>query len=150
MHSERKLPTMQTRKLLQQLRELGNMCAPDSLLPAVLAHLGLEEVSALELQTTEYVLSAMNLKSLEDHCQHEIMNYRKGEQFNDRYSLEIFYRAINKQDEQAWEVLMRTFRGMVVGWLRRHPHYDSAMCYASEEHYVDLAFARFWKTTASP
>lgn len=90
----------------------------------------------------------LSLTVLEGHCQREIINYRKGMPFNDRYCLEIFYRAIDQQDEQAWNLLIRNFRGMMTAWLRNDPQRDNALRYDSEENYVDDAFTRFWQATA--
>lgn len=86
----------------------------------------------------------MNLAALEKRCQQEMINYRKGQVYDDRYCLEIFYRALKKQDDQASELLVRSLRGMAIGWLRSHPRYDSAMRYESEDNYVIEAFARLW------
>lgn len=86
----------------------------------------------------------MSLVALEKRCQQEMINYRQGQVYNDRYCLEIFYRALKKQDERASELLVQSFRGMAIGWLRSHPRYDSAMRYESEENYVIEAFARLW------
>jgi DNA-directed RNA polymerase specialized sigma24 family protein len=87
----------------------------------------------------------MSLAALEKRCQREIINFRKGEAYNDQYCLEIFYRALKKQDDEAWELLMRNFRGVAVGWLRSHPRYRLAMRHDSEENYVVEAFARLWR-----
>jgi hypothetical protein len=86
----------------------------------------------------------MTLTTLEKRCQQEMINYRKGQVYDDRYCLEIFYRALKKQDDQASELLVRSLRGMAIGWLRSHPRYDSAMRYESEDNYVIEAFARLW------
>jgi len=86
----------------------------------------------------------MNLATLEKRCQQEMINYRKGQVYDDRYCLEIFYRALKKQDDQASELLVRSLRGMAISWLRSHPRYDSAMRYESEDNYVIEAFARLW------
>lgn len=90
----------------------------------------------------------MSLSALEDRCMREIKNFRRGEAFNDQYCLEIFRRAIIHHDEQAWELLIRSFRGMVLGWLRSHPKRDLAYRFDSEQNYVDVTFARFWQATA--
>lgn len=86
----------------------------------------------------------MSLAALEKRCQQEMVNYRRGEVYNDQYCLEIFYRALKRQNEQAGELLMRTLRGMVIGWLRSYSRYDSAIRYESEDNYVVEAFARMW------
>lgn len=86
----------------------------------------------------------MSLVALEKRCQQEMLNYRRGEVYDDRYCLEIFYRALKKQDDRANELLMRSLRGMAIGWLRSYSRYDSAMRYESEDNYVVEAFARMW------
>jgi len=86
----------------------------------------------------------MSLEALEKRCHQEMVNYRKGEVYDDRYCLEIFYRALKQQDDQANELLIRSLRGMVIGWLRSYSRYDSAMRYESEDNYVIEAFARLW------
>ncbi len=90
-------------------------------------------------------VATFSLAALEKCCQQEMANYRKGEAYDDRYCLEIFHRALKKQDDQAYELLVSNFRGMAIGWLRSHPLYDSAMRYESEDNYVIEAFARLWK-----
>ncbi|GAC1518298.1 MAG: hypothetical protein NVS3B14_20550 [Ktedonobacteraceae bacterium] len=89
----------------------------------------------------------MSLAALEKRCQREITNFRKGEVYDDRYCLEMFYRAINRGDEQAMELLTLNFRHMVVGWLRSHPRRDSAMRHYDEMDYVAFTFERFWLAT---
>lgn len=90
----------------------------------------------------------MSLTALEDRCQREILNFRNGKPYDDRYCLEIFDRATVKGDEQAWALLVRSFRRMVVGWLRSHPRRDQALRYEPEEdYYVDYTFTRFWQST---
>lgn len=86
----------------------------------------------------------MSLAALQKRCQQEMINYRKGEVYDDRYCLEVFDRALKKQDDQAFKLLMHSYRGMAMGWLRSHPRYDSAMRHESEENYVIEAFARLW------
>jgi hypothetical protein len=86
----------------------------------------------------------MSLEALEKRCQQEMINYRKGEVYDDRYCLEIFYRALNKQDDRASEFLIRSLRSMMAGWLRSYSRYDSAMRYESEDNYMIEAFARLW------
>ncbi len=87
----------------------------------------------------------MGLAALEKRCQHEISNFRKGEAYDDRYCLEIFYRALKKRDDQAFELLVRNFRGVAIGWLRSHPGYENAMRHESEDNYVIDAFTRMWR-----
>src|SRR5438874_11505436 len=92
----------------------------------------------------------MSLAALAERCQREIANFRKGEVFNDRYCLEIFYRAITRQDNGAWELLTRSVRRMVVGWLRKHPLRESAMRYEREESFVGMALTSFCGAARHP
>jgi hypothetical protein len=95
----------------------------------------------------EDLLDQMSLAALAERCQREISNFRKGMPYDDRYCLEIFHRAITRNDEQAWELLVRSFRRMMKGWLRSHPKRESAMRYDTEDNYVDYAFTRLWQAT---
>lgn len=95
----------------------------------------------------EDVPDQMTLVALEQHCQREILNFRSGKPYDDRYCLEIFYRATIKGNEDAWALIVRSYSRTVLGWLRNHPNRSSAMLYDSEENYVSSAFARFWQAT---
>jgi hypothetical protein len=89
----------------------------------------------------------MSLTMLEERCRREMQKIRGKEPSTDRYCLEIFYRAINNQDGQAWDLLVRGFRGMMMAWLHRHPGRDRALLHDSADNYVDSAFTRFWQAT---
>jgi hypothetical protein len=95
----------------------------------------------------EESLEAMTLTMLQERCQSEMRKVR-GEAFaNGRYCLEIFYRAIKKHDEQAWTLLVSSFRHLMMAWLYRHPERDRALLHDTTENYVDYAFSRFWQAT---
>ena len=78
----------------------------------------------------------------------KIDNYRRGEPDTERYGLELFHRALMQSDQEAWAWIQHCFGGMVLGWVRRHPQRAVACRLQSEEHYVALAFERFWQATA--
>src|SRR5215469_7198873 len=175
MESDKQFSFTQTRQLLQQLRHLGNTRAPDSLLPAVLARLGLEHVPIAKTRTVgsksewvlarpltdvveiEYtsarslqrdlVLSQMSLAALEGCCMSEIQHYQHNEPYDDRYCLEIFHRAMVKHDLQAWELLQRRFTPTVKAWMRNLPQRDIACRYQSEEDYIADTFVRVWQVS---
>ncbi len=175
MESDKQFSLAQTRQLLQQLRDLGNTRAPDSLLPAVLTRLGLEHIpvtntrtignkservlarplaDALEMEYTsarspqrDLVLSQMSLAALADCCTSEIQHYRHKEPYDDQYCLEIFHRAMVRHDPQAWELLQQRFTPTVKAWMRNHPHRDIACRHQSEEDYVADTFVRVWQAS---
>jgi hypothetical protein len=89
----------------------------------------------------------MSLAELTSRCTSEIQKYNQRESHNDQCSLEIFRRAMLQEDSDAWTVLMERFHGIVLSWVRRHPHREAARGIDSEENYVALTFARFWMVT---
>lgn len=87
----------------------------------------------------------MDLKDLATRCSQEMSKFRRKEQCNDHYCLEIFHRALVGHDEAAWEVLYVNFSEYVHMWFRRHQHRDAALRHDSEQSYVDDTFKRFWQ-----
>ncbi|MBV9689820.1 MAG: sigma-70 family RNA polymerase sigma factor [Ktedonobacteraceae bacterium] len=88
----------------------------------------------------------MSLTSLADRSFVEMSKYRRKEASDDRYCLEIMRRAVLQNDDEAWAVLYRQFGENLHLWFHRHPWKDVVLQYEQEEHYVDLAFERFWKS----
>ncbi|MBV8695854.1 MAG: hypothetical protein JO125_16920 [Chloroflexi bacterium] len=88
----------------------------------------------------------MSLTSLAHRSFEEMSKYRRKEPSDDRYCLEIVRRAVLQGDDEAWTVLYRQFSENLRLWFRRHPWKDMVLQYEQEEHYVDLAFERFWKS----
>jgi hypothetical protein len=91
---------------------------------------------------------AMRLSALADRCMSEINNYRRGEASNDQYCLEMFRRATQERDEEAWSLLVDRFQEFLLAAFRRHPRSEGASRLDSPENYVDQAFARFRKAAA--
>ncbi|HKV02427.1 MAG TPA: hypothetical protein VJQ26_09905 [Ktedonobacteraceae bacterium] len=77
----------------------------------------------------------------------QIEHYRRNEPHNDRYCLEIFYRAMVKHNIDAWELLHQLFTPTVRAWMRNHPYREIACRHEPEENYVDDAFARVWQAS---
>jgi DNA-directed RNA polymerase specialized sigma24 family protein len=86
----------------------------------------------------------MRLSALADRCMSEIDNYRRGEESNDQYCLEIFRRAMLEHDDEAWRFLVNRFQEFLLAAFRRHPRREAASRLDSPENYVARAFARFW------
>jgi hypothetical protein len=93
--------------------------------------------------------SEMSLPALAAHCMRELNKYRSGEPCADTYAVELLRRATMQGDQEAWAWVQHCFGGVVLNWLRRHPQRARACRLESEEHYVALAFERFWQSTAS-
>ena len=86
----------------------------------------------------------MSLSELMDCCRHEMENYSQRRPYNDQYCLEIFCRAMLRNDARAWDAVYRHFKPTLLSWLRRHPNRQSASHFDTEENYVARAFERFW------
>ena len=89
----------------------------------------------------------MSLPALVEACIRELRKFRRGEPSNDRYSLELFYRALMQHNALAWEAVQQCFSESMYYWLRCHPLRDVACRFESEENYVAQGFTRFWQAT---
>jgi hypothetical protein len=87
----------------------------------------------------------MTLHELSDFSALELMRYRRKEPSDDKYCLEIFRRAVNEKNHEAWAILLRQFNENVRLWINRHPHKESALRHEDEQSYIDDAFVRFWR-----
>lgn len=87
----------------------------------------------------------MTLNELAQRCEEEIHKFRHKEPTDDRYCLEVFHRAIHKDDQGAWDLLYRQYAETVRIWFRRHNSRDTASHYMKEQDYADKTFERFWQ-----
>jgi hypothetical protein len=93
--------------------------------------------------------SEMSHPVLAAHCIRELNKYCRREPCTDTYGVELLHRATVQGDQEAWAWVQHCFGGVVLDWLRRHPQRAHACRLESEEHYVALAFERFWQATTS-
>jgi hypothetical protein len=84
---------------------------------------------------------------LATRCLRELGSYRRGEQCDETYGLELLSRAIVQGDQDAWAAILQCLGELVRGWLRSHPGREAACRWEGEENYVALAFERFWQAT---
>lgn len=73
--------------------------------------------------------------------------YRYSSPHNDEDVVELFRRAIVQGDQDARAWMQQRLGEVVQGWLRHHPNKEAAFRLNSEEHYMALAFERFWQLT---
>jgi len=90
----------------------------------------------------------MRLSALADRCMSEINKYRRGEASSDQYCLEIFRRAMQEHNGEAWDLLVGRFQEFLLAAFRRHPRCEAALHLDSPENYVAQAFERFWVAAA--
>ncbi|HEY7420292.1 MAG TPA: hypothetical protein VH593_34255 [Ktedonobacteraceae bacterium] len=97
----------------------------------------------------EQPLSELSLKTLRDYGTREMRKYHHGEQSDDRYSLEIFRRAVVLQNSDAWAALQALFSEHVRSWFVRHAYRQTALRYEPvEQTYIDDTFRRFWQAVS--
>src|SRR2546423_3333223 len=89
----------------------------------------------------------LSLSVLMKQCQWEIQAYHRGEHSNEAYSLELLHCAIVQGDPAARPGVQQCLGEIVRAWLRCHPSREAACRCESEEHYIALAFERFWQAT---
>lgn len=66
----------------------------------------------------------------------------------DQEGLQLFQRALSRYDDDAWNLLIERYQGLVLAWVRNHSRHELAYRYHNPEHYVALAFERFWQATS--
>lgn len=71
----------------------------------------------------------------------ETLRYRRGDAHDDRYAFELFRRAIEQRNEEAWEALLGLYNPQVVYWCTR------TRTSADEiDELVSAAWAKFWRS----
>jgi hypothetical protein len=98
----------------------------------------------------EVACNAQSVPMLAAQCQREIDTFQRGEPCTDTSSVELVRRATLQKDQEAWAWVHHCFGSVVRSWLRGHPSREFACRLESEEHYVALAFERFWQAITLP
>ncbi len=109
----------------------------------------LPEPTTRRLVEIEQPLSELSLKMLSSHGLQEMRKHHRGEASDDRYSLEIFRRAVVLQDNEAWTALQALFSEHIHSWFVRHAYREAALRYEPvEQTYIDDTFRRFWQAVS--
>lgn len=77
----------------------------------------------------------------------EIAPVRVKDYHTDQSGLELFQRALSQRNDEAWNLLVERYQGLVLAWVRNHSRREIAYRYHNPEYYVALAFERFWQAT---
>ena len=99
------------------------------------------EQSAPAWPKTTPILGAMSVNALAAACRQEISNDGR----EAAASVELLRRATVCGDQEARACVQQCLSEIVRNWLRCHPCRETAYLLNSEEHYVTLAFERFWQ-----
>src|SRR5690242_3394995 len=94
----------------------------------------------------ENEIEGLPLDDLAQKCAQETNLYFSHKEFDSRYCLEMFRRAICNQDELAWKAVILQYEPLVVHWVdrwvSRHP--DFSLFNEETQDFVAQAFERFW------
>lgn len=92
---------------------------------------------------------SMSIAALTSRCMEELHNYGHRAPSDERFGMELFYRALLQQNSLAWEAVQRCFHETMCRWVLNHPLWTIASGYDSEENYIAQGFARFWQATVN-
>ncbi len=81
-------------------------------------------------------------------CAAEQVRYGQRLAVDERAGLELFRRAIQQQDEGAWELVYQQWKGLLLHWLLQHPAARLVLEQASSESYLTATLAKFWQATS--
>lgn len=80
---------------------------------------------------------------LEKKCADESKKFAAGLNSDTRYGYELFRRALQAGDDEAWAAIERLYKHMVMSWIHRHPGF--ANMNEDVEALVNTAFANLWR-----
>jgi len=94
----------------------------------------------------ENELQHMAVENLATRCAQETDLYFNSKGFDPRYCFELFRRAIESKDGQAWGVLMLQYQPLVARWVEKWLNkYPDIFSFNEEsQDFVAQAFERFW------
>lgn len=95
----------------------------------------------------EDLSTPLSVATLTSRYGNETTTVRAKESHADQTGLELFQRALSQHSDDAWNLLVERFQGLVMAWVRNHSRRDIAYRYHNPEYYVALAFERFWQAT---
>ncbi len=93
-------------------------------------------------------LDSLTTSQLAERSEVEQSEFRQGKSAGHQATLELFYRAIAQQDQDAWVLIHQQWSGRLMRWLLQHPMHDLALKEAEAESYLTEALSKFWLATA--
>ncbi len=94
----------------------------------------------------ENELQQMAVDDLAQRCAQETDLFKKRKDSDSSYCFELFRRAIQNKDGQAWGVLMLQYQPLVARWVDKgmDKHPDVSSFNEESQDFVAQAFERFW------
>lgn len=97
-------------------------------------------------QPVEAPLSQIDIQQLAGRCAQESEHFFRGRPSDQRFSYELFRRALVESDQEAWTYLYQLYTPLVDGWVRRSNAFGSTG--ESSEYFVAAAFTKFWRAVS--
>jgi RNA polymerase sigma factor (sigma-70 family) len=85
--------------------------------------------------------SRLSSEEIARHCREEARRLREQES---GYCFELFRRALEAQDEWAWQAIQEQYRGMILNWLQTAAHHRLAA--EEAEDLLQNTLEKFWRT----
>jgi DNA-directed RNA polymerase specialized sigma24 family protein len=84
----------------------------------------------------------LTLSGLRHRCAVESDRFFNRQEHDPRYCFELFRRAINEHNEQAWHFIYEQYRPLVAGWVKRHSLFSTTE--EETQYFVNRAFEKMW------
>lgn len=88
----------------------------------------------------------MSLNQLEAACAQQTARFLRGHDADASFGYELFRRALDLQNNRAWEAVWRVYGDMVAGWVQSHPAFHSSTEEAA--YFANRAMERLWINVA--
>jgi DNA-directed RNA polymerase specialized sigma24 family protein len=82
-------------------------------------------------------LRQLDLPAVIEGCCQETARFRAGQPGEEGHCFELFRRAIEKDDQEAWSALHAQYYRMIAQWIGGHPAGDEL---------IESTFEKFWRT----
>ena len=94
------------------------------------------------LASEELDLRRLPVAGLAQRCAQETERFFKRQTYDPRFCYELFRRALEDRNEQAWECLYAQYSPLVTGWVQQH----SIFAATGEEaaYFANRAFEKLW------
>jgi len=92
----------------------------------------------------EVPLQQMVINDLAQRCEQETNLYFKRQVHDTGYCFELFRRAIQEGNDDAWEIICKQYQALVTGWVDKH--YGFTATGEKAEYFVNGAFIKIFGT----
>ena len=88
-------------------------------------------------------LRQLTLVGLAYRCKKQSGRFQRGLSSESKYCYELWRRALQDRDEDAWNFVYAQYERLVISYIKRHPFYNN--CYEEACAFVPEIFTRMWQ-----